>query len=253
MSTAPTLRDNIHEETGTPSCCRQIPLWRRDGLVVAYALVDEVDASLAQDRWCIVGGYAVRSLARSGGSRKWVRMHRLIAQAPEGVEVDHINRNRLDNRRCNLRLTDRFGNARNRSLNRASNSGYKGVRQFGSQGGRWMAEISYEGRVFFLGVYQTAEEAAVTYDLAAMALHGEFAAPNFSYPEPLPLLDELRTLLLCSIGKRVQWHRRFDKLRDRLPMIGGVSWTVPTWTVPSRSADAMREITASVAEVLRVD
>jgi hypothetical protein len=133
-------------------------------------------------------------------------------------------------------LTDRFGNARNRSLNRASNSGYKGVRQFGSQGGRWMAEIGYEGRVFFLGVHQTAEEAAVTYDLAAMALHGE-----------------LRTLLLWSIGKRVQWHRRFDKLRDRLPMIGGVSWTVPTWTPPSRSADAMREITVSVAEVLRVD
>lgn len=116
-----------------------------------------------------------------------------------------------------------------------------------------MAEIGYEGRVFFLGVHQTAEEAAVTYDLAAMALHGEFAAPNFSYPEPLPLLDELRTLLLWSIGKRVQWHRRFDKLRDRPPMIGGVSWTVPTWTPPSRSADAMREITASVAEVLRVD
>lgn len=253
MSPELAMRDNKQTEKEAPPSCRQIPLWKRDGLVAGYALVDEVDASLAQYRWCIVGGYAVRALSKKGGTRKWVRMHRLIAQAPEGVEVDHINRNRLDNRRSNLRLTDRLGNARNRSLNRASNSGYKGVRQFGSQGGRWMAEIGYEGRVFFLGVHQTSEEAAVTYDLAAMALFGEFAAPNFSYPEPLPLLGELRNLLLWSIGKRVQWHRRFDKLRDRLPMIGGVDWTVPTWKPTPPSTEAIRAIAASAAEVLRVD
>jgi hypothetical protein len=57
------------------------------------------------------------------------------------------------------------------------------VRRFGRNNSRWLAEIKYEGKVHYLGIHETAEEAAVTYDLAAMALHGEFAAPNFSYPE----------------------------------------------------------------------
>lgn len=180
-------------------------------------------------------------------------MHRVITQAPAGIEVDHINRNRLDNRRSNLRLTDRKGNARNRSRNRKSTSGLKGVRRFGRNDCRWVAEIGYEGHTHHLGIYPTAEEAAVAYDLAAMALHGEFAAVNFSYPEPLPLLGELRSLLLWFIGKRMKWHRRFDKLRDRLRPIGGTTWALPSGGPTVRDREKVQQIAASAAEALRVD
>lgn len=179
-------------------------------------------------------------------------MHRVITQAPAGVEVDHINRNRLDNRRCNLRLTDRGGNTRNCSRNRKNTSGYKGV--YGpDRSGHWVASVVYQGKAYHLGSYLTAEEAAVTYDLAAMALHGEFAAPNFSYTEALPLLSDLRTMLPYFIGKRLQWHRKFDKLRERLRPIEGASWPVPSSGSSSGSREVVQRIAASAAEVLHVE
>jgi len=116
-----------------------------------------------------------------------------------------------------------------------------------------LAEIKYEGRVHYLGIHDTAEEAAVTYDLAAMALHGEFAAPNFNYPEPLPMLGELRELLLWFIGKRIQWHRPFDKLRNRLRPFDGAMYAVPCSGPSPRHDDLIRQIVASAAEILRVD
>jgi hypothetical protein len=75
--------------------------------------------------------------------------------------------------------------------------------------------VEYEGVAYSLGTFDTPEEAAVTYDLAAMALFGEFAATNFSYPEPLPMLSELRSELLWSAGKRLpSWKGRMSRLRE---------------------------------------
>lgn len=133
------------------------------------------------------GGYAVRS---EGG--RPILMHRVIASAPPGLEVDHINRNRLDNRRSNLRLTDYTGNMRNCSRNRRNTSGYKGVRRLGN---RWAARLKCDGEWCCLGWFNTPEEAAVAYDLMAMALFGEFAATNFRYREYLDRESILRQLV----------------------------------------------------------
>ena len=72
-----------------------IPVHGRAGSVVAYALIDEQDAPLGAGgrRYLNPDGYACRR--QRGGS---VYMHRLLAEAPRGAVVDHINRNRLDNR-----------------------------------------------------------------------------------------------------------------------------------------------------------
>lgn len=200
----------------------------------------------------MVGGYAVRKESRHDGP-KWLRMHRLIAEAPDGVEVDHINRDRLDNRRSNLRLTDRAGNARNRSRNMKSTSGFKGIRRYGRKSSRWVAEIRFERHTHFLGIYATAEEAAVTYDLAAMALHGEFAATNFVHNEDLPLLAELRSLLLWFIDKRLRWHQKFDKLRDRLTMLHAAALTMPDSSNKVEAHELLHQIAFSAAQVLRAD
>jgi hypothetical protein len=82
--------------------------------------------------------------------------------------------------------------------------------------GRWAAVVVYEGKNHWLGVFATAQEAAVTYDLAAMALHGEFAATNFQYPEPLDMIGDLRSELTWAIRKRLpRWNPRLRELRDR--------------------------------------
>lgn len=246
-STSPFAEVDIRTAPQQPPSHVRIPLSRQDGSLAGYALIDEVDAHLAGLRWHLGSGGYARRLEKD----KWTLLHRVIIRAPSGVEVDHINRNRLDNRRCNLRLTDRGGNARNCSRNRKNTSGYKGVH--GPNGsGRWVASVVYRGKPYYLGSCATAEEAAVTYDLAAMALHGEFAAPNFSYPEPLPLLTELRVVLEWFVGKRLQWHRKFDKLRNRLPVGDAAGWVVPQWNTSPQSRDFIQQIAASAAEALLV-
>src|SRR2546430_16319669 len=89
-----------------------------------YALVDLVDYEwLSQWKWyCSARGYAARRLYPEN---KVVYMHRVII--PEGEEVDHINHDKLDNRKSNLRPCTHKQNLRSRGLNKNNKSGYKGV------------------------------------------------------------------------------------------------------------------------------
>lgn len=148
----------------------QIPLTR--GLV---ALVDDEDAGwLSRFKWCAMpkrlAFYAMRTVY--GGKSKTVYMHRLILGAPQGVEVDHINMNALDNRRGNLRLCTGAENKLNRRAMALSVTGLKGVSP--SRGG-YMAMIKKDGKSHFLGRFPTPEEAHEAYRHAAAELHGEFA------------------------------------------------------------------------------
>ncbi len=83
--------------------CIWIPLRNRLGQIVAYTLIEEQDANLANMTWHLRrGGYAARGITHrhhhQGPTRKKIELlHRVILRAPQGLEVDHINRNRLDN------------------------------------------------------------------------------------------------------------------------------------------------------------
>jgi hypothetical protein len=105
-------------------------------------------------------------------------LHRLILGAQPGDVVDHINHNKLDNRRCNLRLAGRTGNSRNRLPNKGNR--FKGVRLVPS--GRYQASIYFteNGKRFFkhLGTFITEREAAQAYNTAATILFGEYAWLN---------------------------------------------------------------------------
>lgn len=105
-----------------------------------------------------------------------VLMHRYLLGAQPGQEVDHINRDKLDNRRDNLRFSNRQANMLNKAVQ--SRSGYKGVDRTSKN--RWRARIKCDGKTVYLGVYQTAEAAARAYDTAAKSIFGPLASLNFS-------------------------------------------------------------------------
>lgn len=97
--------------------------------------------------------------ARKDSEGKMLYMHRFIMEAPTGTVIDHINGNRLDNRRSNLRITNHSLNALNR-VREAS-----GVTYF-ARTGRWRAAIRVEGRDISLGIYDTKEQAQRVVSLA---------------------------------------------------------------------------------------
>lgn len=107
--------------------------------------VDEVDVPLVSKyRWYYKDGYVVTSI-----NGKRVKMHHLIIGKPtRGMVVDHINRDRMDNRRCNLRFVTVAQNGFNTTA--------KGVRQ---RGNSWEANVCVNYRKFFKGGFKTKEEA----------------------------------------------------------------------------------------------
>ena len=103
-----------------------------------------------------------------------IYLHRYIARAPKGAQVDHINGNRLDNRSANLRVCTNAQNSRNKGPQKGK---YKGV-HWSKTGKHWVAQITKNYKVRHLGCFKTAEAAALAYNEAAKELHGEYAYLN---------------------------------------------------------------------------
>lgn len=156
----------------------------------AIALVDDEDYErVAALRWSqLPHGYAKSHLvSRVDGRRvdKGIYMHRLVLDAKPGQQVDHINHDRLDNRRCNLRFCNFSQNQANRSPQwpHRRSSKYKGV----SRAPRaWIAGISAGGHTRHIGSFLSEEDAARAYDAAAREAYGEYAVLNFPDEPSLP-------------------------------------------------------------------
>lgn len=96
------------------------------------------------------------------------------------VQVDHINGNRLDNRKANLRICTHAQNQRNKIARQYDGKGhsFKGV-TFLRKEGRWRARLTVNKKSYCGGVHKTPEQAARAYDELAKKYHGEFARLNF--------------------------------------------------------------------------
>lgn len=117
-------------------------------------------------------------------ARTWktnTRLHQFVleGECQEGREIDHINHDGLDNRRCNLRVVTLAQNAQNKQCRNPH--GYKGVRPAVGKSGtvRWRGYFNRHGTYRHLGMFDTVEEAARAYDRAAREAFGEFAHLNF--------------------------------------------------------------------------
>lgn len=182
---AQQARERRSLDIAQPKSHRLIPLTRG-----AFAKVDLADFDLAQLNWtCTDSGYARRTIRIARSRSKNERLHRVIMERKLGrplkpsEQVDHINGDRLDDRRSNLRVATHSQNSFN--VRRKNSVGYMGVARNWK---RYLAHIRAFTVPIYIGTFDTPEEAAWMRDQWALALHGEFANTNFDYAElPTPV------------------------------------------------------------------
>jgi len=153
-STAPTI----------PAAGTRLPLLNRDGEVVGHTLLDPADVEwFSEWRWRLhADGYACRGRKVNGRSTV-VMLHRQVLGLPSESEFfpDHINRDRLDNRRVNLRVVTRSVNNINRGRFASATSPFRGVYRTETRAGtvRWRAAVRRNGTIRNLGNFGTPETA----------------------------------------------------------------------------------------------
>lgn len=118
---------------------------------------------------------------------QFFRCHRIAFAMHHGhwpkAEIDHINRNRDDNRACNLRDCSRRENSLNRGLHANNRSGFRGV-SFDSKRSMWIASLKCNGKNIFLGRFATPEAASEAYRAAALLHNATSTADQGETPEP---------------------------------------------------------------------
>jgi hypothetical protein len=156
-------------------------------------IVDDEDYKWAKNyTWILIGrGYAARqkySHSIKGKSfYKKPYLHREIMNATTGQEIDHINGNKLDNRKENLRFCSRNNNMFNKHKQKSKNgkpttSIYKGVRKAhpstGMKTKQWIASITKNNKLYHIGYFKTEKDAALAYNMKANEFFKEFACLN---------------------------------------------------------------------------
>lgn len=135
-----------------------VPLRGRNG-IQGFVLVDRDDYDVvAQHKWSLArNGYACGYVK---GDERSLLMHRFLMglKKGDGLEVDHLNLRKLDNRRSNLRIVHPDDNKRNRRCRRGAAVPYRGV--FPTESGRFQAKARFRGQIHSLGTHGTAEGAA---------------------------------------------------------------------------------------------
>lgn len=210
------VKSNILNNTRNPtpkgntSCLyvipkKKIPTWEKElpensiALYLSsnqFTIIDKEDLQIVSkikwyaEKQTTGNFYAVNRNKKTG---KRIYLHRFLLNPPNGLFIDHVNRNPLDNRKSNLRFCTVLENSRNKASKRNSTSRYLGVAKtkikWKSQSGevKWynyfVASIKFNGKCKHIGNFPNTLEgeilAAKRYDEYAKIHHGEFANLNF--------------------------------------------------------------------------
>lgn len=161
----------------------------------SFCLLDDEDYERFKKHvWRLLGaGYVSRGTALKNGKQKTLYIHRLILNAKDNERIDHINRNKLDNRKENLRFCSHVQNHQNISKFKGNwTSRYKGV-HWDKRRKSWRARIKVNGKEIYLGRFINEIDAAKAYNRASIKYHKKFACLNEIYNS-----DIVRT---CSLQK----------------------------------------------------
>ena len=141
---------------------------------------DDVYEWASKNKWFVTKlGYAIRSY---GGrkNRKTIYLHRMIINIPSGYVTDHINGNRLDNRRENLRVATRSQNRINSNIQKNNKSGTRGV-YYDKHKKRWIVRLYKMRKKMLLASFKNIDEARKAYHNKAIEVYGEFYLNKIKY------------------------------------------------------------------------
>lgn len=139
-----------------------------------FAIVDREDyESISKYHWYVTAdGYAKHTFRSPDKPDKSILMHRYIMKTPQDLLTDHINGDKLDNRKSNLRFATPLQNAANRKMVTSNTSGYVGVDK--RPYGKWRASIKINKKSFHIGNFDSPDIAHAAYLEKAKEIHGEF-------------------------------------------------------------------------------
>lgn len=153
-------------------------------------MIDDIDfEKISQFNWNLQMGNNLRPYARTCINHKRIFLQNLILKCPEGMTIDHRNGNSLDNRRDNLRICTK-------EQNMANQTGWNKTKLKGTRlhhTGKYSARVYHNKKDYWLGLFDTEQEAADAYDKKAEELFGEFAFLNRDrhlYVNPLSFYDK---------------------------------------------------------------
>lgn len=143
-----------------------------------YTLVDDEDYEyLNQFSWHSTSKGYVMGGGKIDGEQVRLSMHRLIMNTPKGMQTDHINHDKLDNRKGNLRICTNSQNNMNKKPRIDYTSKFKGV-HWCKKAKKYKVQLKAEGVNLYFGSYDIEEDAAKAYNKAALKHFGEFAYLN---------------------------------------------------------------------------
>lgn len=121
--------------------------------------------------WYVANDGYVCTNIRTQSGRTRVTLHRLLIN-PGELHIDHINRNKLDNRRCNLRVCTPSQNKRNSNKRSDNTTGYRGV---SLERGKYRVQVICNGVNHRKGSYTSVHAAAIVANITRRELHGEYS------------------------------------------------------------------------------
>lgn len=159
----------------------KIQLYNKHQKIIGEAIIDTEDVPKVEKyKWRLYLGGTERSkcssiLTGNGSTTYTNSLHRHIMNCPKGLYVDHINGNRFDNRKCNLRICTNQENNFNVAKQKTNTSGYKGV-WYDKLRKKWVSEIKINNIKVFIGRFINKDDAIYTRFYAEFLTHKDFMA-----------------------------------------------------------------------------